>query len=400
MDRIERLLSNRARTSRSSAIRDLLHLLERPGLLSLAGGLPAAEAFPLARIQAALDRVLAERGPYGASALQYGATEGLSALRGLLARQAHAADGRTVSADIVVTTGSQQALDLLARTLLDPGDIVVAERPAYLGSLQAFTAAGAEVVTVGSDDDGMCTDELERRLRRGLRPKALSVVPNFQNPSGTTLAVERRVHLAGLAERYGFVVIEDDPYRALRFTGQDVAPIRAHTDLAVTLGSTSKTIAPGLRVGWLAAPRALVGPLVRAKQTADLHTSTFAQHLVVDLLGDDAFLVAHIARLRALYRERAAALAGSLAARFGDAAQFVEPAGGFFLWVRFPGVDTTAALEGAVDNGVAYVPGTAFTVDGRATEHARLSFASLGPGTLDEAVRRLAVALVPALTRS
>jgi 2-aminoadipate transaminase len=393
MERIGGLLANRARTARSSAIRDLLHLLEQPGMRSLAGGLPAAEALPVDRFRVAFDRAVAAPGPYGPVALQYGATEGVAELRALVATKANATDGRTVTDEVLVTTGSQQAIDLLARVLVDPGDVVVTERPAYLGSLQAFAAAGATMHAVTTDEQGLRTDELEAALRAGLRPKLCSVVPNFQNPSGATLTSERRVHLAALAEHYGFVVVEDDPYRALRFDGPDLAPIRAHTDLAVTLGSTSKILAPGLRVGWAIAPPALLAPMVRAKQAADLHTSTTTQYVALDLLRDTAFLDAHVASLRARYAARCEALANALHTTLGDRAEFTVPDGGFFLWVRLPGVDTTSLLQRAIEERVAFVPGASFATDSSSDDQARLSFASLPPEDLVDAVARLARAL-------
>jgi 2-aminoadipate transaminase len=292
----------------------------------------------------------------------------------------------------LVTTGSQQAIDLLARVLIDPGDVVVVERPAYLGSLQALRAAQATFFAVTSDEHGLRTDELEHALRDGLRPKLCTVVPNFQNPSGATMTTERRAHLGALAERYGFVVVEDDPYRVLRFRGEQPAPIRNHTELAVTLGSTSKLLAPGLRVGWAIAPPGLLAPLVRAKQSADLHTSTTTQLLALELLADPAFLSEHVRRLQDCYSARCAALLRALRHDVPEA-QFVQPDGGFFVWVHLPGVDTTALLPRALDEGVAFVPGTAFTTDGTCGEHARLSFASLDEDALRVAVRRLAAAI-------
>src|SRR5690606_34600230 len=191
-------------------------------------------------------------------------------------------------------------------------------RPAYLGALQTFAGVGARVVTVVSDAEGLRTDELERHLRGGLRPKLCTIVPNFQNPSGATMPTERRAHLAALADRYGFLIVEDDPYRELRFDGDALPPLRAHTDLAVWLGSSSKILAPGLRVGWLAAPAALVGALTRAKQRVDLHTPTLNQLVVLDLLREREFLDAHVTRLRACYAERCDALLRALRDEMGD----------------------------------------------------------------------------------
>jgi 2-aminoadipate transaminase len=386
-------LSLRASTARSSMIRDLLHVLEQPHVLSLAGGLPAAEAMPAERLRLALDRALDEQGRYGPAALQYGPTEGAHALRELIAATAHEHDTRTTVDGVITTTGSQQALDLLARVLLDPGDVVVVEHPAYLGSLQVLTAAGARIVEVQSDADGMRTDALEQLLCDGLRPKLCTVVPNFQNPTGSTLSHERRVHLAALADHYGFVVVEDDPYRALRFRGDDVAPVRANSDLAVTLGSSSKVLAPGLRVGWLAGPPELVRHVVRAKQSVDLHTPMLNQLAVADVLRDRSFLTQHVRRLRALYSLRCEALTTALAAVFGEHIEIEAPEGGFFVWARLPGTDTAALLPLALDEGVAFVPGAEFTTrTGELGDRMRLSFASLDGEGLAEAATRMAAA--------
>lgn len=388
---MEHLLSRRVQAARSSVIRDLLKVVEQPGMLSLAGGLPAPESFPVGRMREAVDRVLGSSAGL-ASPLQYGPTEGVGPLRDWVAAQAGAAQE-----NVVVTTGSQQALDLLAHALCDPGDTVVVEHPAYLGAIQAFEAAGAVLEPVASDAHGLCVDQLEARLAAGLRPKACYVAPNFQNPTGATLALDRRRALAGLADRYGFLVVEDDPYRELRFRGEHLPQVRSFGANVVSLGSTSKVLAPGLRVGWLVAPAWLVPAVARLKQGRDLHTSSLSQWLAHDVLTDDAFLAAHRPVLASLYASRCDALCAALVARFGGGVSFDAPEGGMFVWARLAGVDTTALLPVAAAGGVAFVPGSAFHLDGGGAEHARLSFATLTPDGLAEAVRRLAVAAgVPA----
>ena len=379
---MEALLSRRAAGASSSVIRDLLRLVEQPGVLSLAGGLPAAGCFPVSRLRRAADRALSAGGRYGGAALQYGPTEGDDQLRALAADLLDSPVD-----DVLVTTGSQQGLDLVARALVDPGDVVVVESPSYVGGLQALRACEPNFVAVPIDADGLCTDELERRLHGGLRPKLVYTIPNFQNPSGTTLALERRRHLAALADRFGFVVLEDDPYGALRFRGDPIPSVRTWSDRTVTLGTASKLLAPGLRVAWLAAPRWLVGALIRLKQATDLHTSTFAQRIVADVLADRAFLAEHVTILTRTYRERCDALAGGLAGVVDAAA----PDGGMFLWGRVVGAgfDTAAELPRAVEAGVAYVPGSAFHVDAGGRDAVRLSFATLTPSELVEAARRL-----------
>jgi len=382
---MESLLARRARNARSSVIRDLLRLVEQPGVLSLAGGLPAADCFPVERLRVAADRALAAVGVLGTQALQYGPTEGDGELRDLVAARAG-----VESSSVLITAGSQQALDLLARALIDPGDVVVVERPAYLGALQALRTCEPELVGIESDADGMRTDRLADRLEGGLRPKVVYVVPNFQNPTGAVMAVERRRQLAELADRFGFVVIEDDPYGELRFEGEALPPVASFGERVVRLGTVSKVLAPGLRVGWAIAPAALVGPLVRLKQAADLHTSSLSQRVALDAWGDDAFMAEHLTLLRRVYADRAAALLAALP----PALKADAPRGGLFLWARAVGLDdSTALLPVAVEQGVAFVPGSAFDLDDRPGPWLRLSFSVLDPEQLGLAADRLGAAL-------
>lgn len=376
---------------RSSAIRDLLALGRRPGMLSLAGGLPAAETFPGPELAEATARVLA-RGPD--DALQYGPTEGFDPLRAWIARYEAGRAGRAVeAARVVVTAGSQQALDLVARTLVGPDAEVVVEEPGYLGALQAWRAAGARLVPIPTDDDGLDVDRLAERLAAGLRPVAVHTVTTFHNPSGVTLCAPRRQRLGELADRYGFLVVEDDPYAEIRFAGPALPTVGAGTDRAVTLGSFSKTVAPGLRVGWCVLPRQLLGPVVRLKQAADLHTGSLAQAVVTELVADDVWWARHLATIRAGYAERAAALSGGLRAAFGDRLVLNEPRGGMFLWGRFTdGTRTADLLPRALAAGVAFVPGGEFYTGPGGVDALRLSFATNGPGDLVEAARRLAAA--------
>ena len=293
--------------------------------------------------------------------------------------------------DVLITTGSQQGLDLVARALVDPGDVVVVEAPSYLGALQALRACEPVFAEVGTDERGLRTDVLENLLVAGLRPKLLYTVPNFQNPSGATLPLERRRHLAALADRFGFLIVEDDPYGVLRFRGEHVPSIRTFSDRVVTLGTASKLLAPGLRVAWLAAPEWLFGSLVRLKQAADLHTSSLSQRIVADVLADHDFVAAHVRRVGAIYRERCDALAAAVV----DSVDVVVPDGGMFLWGRVRGdaIDTTELLPRAVELGVAFVPGAAFHVGEGGHESLRLSFSTLTPAELAEAASRLAAAI-------
>ncbi|HSL56583.1 MAG TPA: PLP-dependent aminotransferase family protein [Acidimicrobiales bacterium] len=390
-------LSQRVRDLRSSEIRDLLRLTEAPHVLSLAGGLPDPAGFPTAALARAAATVAGDP-----AALQYGATEGLGELREHIAARAGERLGRIVPVDeVVVTTGSQQGLDLVARALCDPGDVVVVEDPGYLGALQALRAAGVRVVGVPVDDDGLRVDSLDALLRDGLRPRLVYTVPTFSNPTGATLSAERRAALAALADRHGVVVVEDAPYEDLRFRGASLPPVAAGTDRVVSLGSFSKTIAPGLRVGWARGPVDVVRALVTLKQATDLHTSTLAQHLVLALLRRPGWLDAHIAASAASYARREAALAAALVAALGERITVRRPDGGMFTWATLTGPspdapppDTRALLVTALDHDVAFVPGDAFAVDRPQPGALRLSFATVAVEQIDEAVARLARALV------
>lgn len=395
-------LSERARGATSSAIRDLLKLTEQPGILSLAGGLPNAGSFPVAELRRAAMELLDASGTYGPGALQYGRTEGITPLRELVA--AHRISP-TDPEHVVITTGSQQAIDLLGRVLIDRGDVVVVESPSYVGALQALRAYDPQLVGVPGDGEGIDTEALERLLAGGLRPVACYVVANFANPTGATLSAVRRAHLLELARRYEFVILEDDPYGELRFRGTPTTPIRdlpGAADHVVALGTVSKVLAPGLRVGWAVLPEWLVSPLVIAKQAVDLHTSTLSQHLAVALLSDAEAQAERVRANAARYGRHAEALHAALGRHLGEVLEVRPVDGGMFLWAccTDPSADTAAMLPLAVDAGVAYVPGTAFSVgdDDAAVlaRHLRMSFATLEPEQFDEAARRLALALVPA----
>lgn len=376
-------LSTASRAVRGSAIRDLLSLTSRPEVISLAGGLPATDLLPRERIATAAAAALADP-----AAVQYGETAGLPSLRAVLAAHESARCGRPVT-DVVVTSGSQQGLDLVARALLDRGDPVVVEEPAYVGALQVFQAAGAALHPVPLDADGLRVDVLERRLRDGLRPRLVHTVPTSHNPRGVTLAPGRRARLTALAETFGFLVVEDDPYGLLAYDGAPPLPVAAHSDRVVRLGSASKVLAPALRVGWVSGPPAVLAAVERLKQCTDLCTSSLTQAIAADLLGDPAFLDAHLRRVRDATAARAAAFTAAIAGHLPGARCSV-PAGGMFCWLELPGVDTTALLPRALEHGVGFVPGSAFAVHAPQRESLRCCFASHPEPVIAEAVRRLA----------
>lgn len=382
-------LSSAAQRSRSSAIREILRVTEQPGVLSLAGGLPAPEAFPLAELARASAEV-AE-----AAAFQYSTTEGLAALRERIAAWEHATGSVTEPDGVLVTSGSQQALDLIARTFTDTGTLVAIDDPGYVGAIQVFETAGARFLPIPVDADGMEVAALEAALTGGARIKLCYTVPDGHNPTGTTLSTARRQALAALADRYGFLVVEDGAYRSL---GDPRPPVRAFTDRALSVGTVSKTLAPGLRVGWVSGTSDLVTPLARMKQRLDLNTGAFPQRIVLSLVTDEGWWAAHIDRVRHLYTERRLALAAAVRTQLAPLGFALSPAdAGMFLWGRFDDIDADSLLAEATRRGVAYVPGSAFAPAQVTTAHRRalrLSFATLPPERLECAVGRLAEAVV------
>ena len=366
---------------RGSTIRDLLAVTEQPGVLSLAGGLPATDLIPVDRIADAAARMIGQP-----NALQYTTSRGVSLCRDVVASVEGVDPHR-----ILLTHGSQQALSLLAQALVDPGDIVVVDDPVYVGALQAFQCVRAEIVALPITSDGTNVGALSRLLERGVRPRIVHTVSNFHNPSGATASTATRNSLADLAETYGFWIVEDDPYGRLSFDGASPTPIPG--ERTIRLGSASKTLAPALRVGWLNATPAVVDLVERLKQSADLCGSTLNQLMVADLLSDTTWFDAHIDMIASAYAFRAHALTSALDDELGDSVEYTSPSGGMFCWVRLPGVDTSELLSVALSYGVAFVPGSAFAVDADLTDSARLSFATLQPDTLREAVRRLRSAI-------
>ncbi len=385
------LLNHRATTARSSTIRDLLDQARTPGMISFAGGIPDPDRFPLALLADLAAGVVRGRGH---ETLQYGATSGEGETRAALAGLYGPIPGGPAIGpdDLVVTSGAQQALDLVGDLQAAMGDPVVCGDADYLGMLGVLNDHGAVPHPIPIDGDGLDVERLEVELRGGLRPRACYLVPHHHNPTGATIDVERRQRLHRLSARYGFVVIEDDPYRSLSYDGSEPVEMAADPELTVRIRSTSKILTPGLRIGALAGPRWLTDAAAIQKQSADLHTSTLSQALVVAALGT-GFIEGHIAELRLAYRSKLDVLIDALLATFGDRAELVRPSGGMFLWVRFPGVDTSAWLDRALEHGACFVPGQAFAVDTDLSEWVRLSFVTASVTELVEGVGRLAAAV-------
>jgi len=394
----------RTRDIKSSAIRELLKITQQPEIISFGGGLPADDVFPLERVEEACRKVLKEN---AALALQYGETEGYKPLREMIARHISRYGIKAQAENVLITTGSQQALDLIGKLLINPGDRVLVEAPTYLGALQAFSVYGADYVSVPCDENGLRTDLLEERLRLG--PKFMYVLPNFQNPGGTTLSEDRRYTLVSLAKEYGIPIVEDDPYGQLRYEGEHLAPLvvldreSAPLDQNFTLGNViylstfSKTLAPGLRLGWTVAPAEVIAKLAQLKQGADLHTSTFTQVVAYEVARGN-FLDEHVRRIRKVYRERRDVMLEALAQNFPPEVQWTHPQGGLFLWVTLPeGVDANELFHEALKQNVAFVPGDSFFAPNENSQegrrHLRLNFSHAQPEKIREGIRRLAAAI-------
>jgi 2-aminoadipate transaminase len=393
--------AQRTKGVKSSVIRELLKLTQRPEVISFAGGLPAPELFPIERFQEACQRVLAEK---GSSALQYGTTEGYAPLREMIAHNMSRYGIVAGVENVLITSGSQQALDLIGKLLVNPGDHLLVEAPTYLGALQAFDVYGAEYVSVPIDDNGLQTELLDEALRSG--PKFMYVLPNFQNPGGVTLSEGRRHELVFLADKYGIPIIEDDPYGQLRYEGEHLPALvvvdreNLRRDDGYRLGnviylsSFSKTLAPGLRLGWIVAPTEVIGKLVQLKQGADLHTSTFAQFVAYEV-ARDGFLDEHVRNIRQVYRQRRDAMLSALKEFFPPEVTWTHPAGGLFLWVNLPeGIECQALFEVALRENVAFVPGNCFYATGdEGRRHMRLNFSNAQPEQIREGIRRLSAAV-------
>jgi 2-aminoadipate transaminase len=374
---------------RSSAVRDLFAAASRPDMISLSGGMPAVSRVPHEVVAAAArDAVRHE----GAAALQYGSSNGRPEIRALIGELMAEIGVRLSPDDILVTAGAQQALDLLAKTFINPGDTIIAEGPTYVGALQAFSAYEPEIRCVPMDDDGMRMDLLEAELRRlGARgAKFIYTIPNFQNPAGVTMSPERRRRLLELSREYDIPVVEDDPYGRLRFHGGHIKPLRALDDEVIYLGTFSKIFAPGLRLGWVTAPKPILAKILLVKQAADLCGSNFAQ-----VTAERYFKGTRWRRvLRGLtdtYSERRDAMLAALEEHFPVEARWTKPDGGFFVWVELPRfVDCNAMLAEAVERGVTYAPGDGFYPDGRGRNCMRLAFCYAEPEAINEGIRRLA----------
>lgn len=379
-----------------STIRQILKATEQPEMISFAGGLPAPECFPVTEVAQSAQRVLADSGP---QALQYAVTEGFAPLREKFAAEMRNRHVFCSPENILITSGSQQALDLIAKVFLDPGDCVLTECPTYLAALQAFRAYEVRFAPAPTDESGLDPDRMEEVLRRD-RPKLLYTIPNFQNPTGITLAAERRRKIYELAAQYGMVIVEDDPYGKLRYAGSDIPPVKSFDQDGIVLyvSTVSKTITPGLRIGWVVGPEAVLRKLVIAKQAADLHTSNIDQR-IVDRYLSDFDNSAHVQRIRNLYGSRFALMNTCLSARMPAGFHWTCPEGGMFLWVTCPeGIDTQEMMHQAVERKVLFVPGRDFFPDGSGHRYMRLNFSNASEESIGIGIARLAEVAEQALS--
>ncbi len=385
-------LARRAERMNPSVIREILKVTEKPGIISFGGGLPSARTFPVTEFAAACAKVLRDDAP---AALQYAASEGF---RPLVEMVVERLPWKVDPAQVLITTGSQQGLDLVAKVLADAGSRVLVETPTYLGALQAFAPMEPEIVSVASDEHGVDVDDLQRQWRPDTR--FLYVLPNFQNPTGRTMTEARRSALVARAAELGLPLVEDNPYGDLWFDTPPPAPLTARNpDGCIYLGSFSKVLAPGLRLGFLVAPKAVFPKLLQAKQAADLHSPGFNQRIVAEVMKD-GFLDRHVPTIRSLYKAQRDAMLGALAREFpvgtdpDERLTWNRPDGGMFLWARLPrGMNAVDLLPKAVDKGVAYVPGTAFYADKPDPRTLRLSFVTPSVPDIERGVAALAAAV-------
>jgi len=396
----------------SSIIRELLKLTQEPDIISFAGGLPAPDVFPVAAFEEAASRVLRS---HGSQALQYSATEGYLPLREWIVDYMSGYGIEANVENVLITSGSQQALDLIGKVLINPGDLILSEKPTYLGALQAWRTYQADYTSVPIDDDGLQIELLEEALCGG--PKFMYILPNFQNPGGVTLSLERRYELVKIADRYGVPIIEDDPYGELRYEGEHLPPLvvldaqrqngssgysNGHGFLrgnVIYISTFSKTLAPGLRLAWMVAPTEVINRCVMAKQGMDLHTSSFVQMTAYDVLKDN-FLKDHVQIIRQVYGERRNVMLNALEHFFPHDARWTHPKGGLFLWATLPEeIDTMKLMPKAIENKVVYVPGSVFFPDGSGHNTFRLNFSNAPPEDIELGIRRLGEVLKAELKR-
>jgi len=392
LERYAGLFAKRTQVMRSSAMRDLMALTERSDIISLAGGLPDTSSFPAESFASIMSRVAVDS---CARSLQYGPTEGLAVLKSCIA-DVMAEEGTQIDAeDVLVTTGGQQVIDLVCKTLIDPGDVIIAEAPTYPGAVPTFCSYEAEVIQIAGDEDGMRIDELERTLaelaEQGRSPKFIYTVPTFQNPSGTTMSLPRRRRLVEVIRERELLALEDNPYGLLRYEGDPLPTLYSLDggDFVIYLGTFSKILSPGVRLGWSVGPRPVLDKMNVGKQAADLCSSSLTQFFVAAYFASGRWQD-YVHSLKEIYRRRRDVMLDALAECFGPECTWTHPQGGLFIWATLPDyIDTTDLLARALDQHVAFVPGRAAYLDGRGANSMRLNFSGVGEADIREGVRRI-----------
>ena len=391
--------SKRVPADGTDAVGAILQAAADPKIISFAGGLPAPELFPVKEMKATVDKVFEE---HGQEAMQYGAAKGVTALREVI--QQHVKEKENVDSEldnVLVTTGSEQALDLVGKAFVDPGDTVLVEQPTYLCALDVFRSYGANFASVEMDEDGMKMDALEEALKANPNTKLIYTVPNFQNPTGRTMTEERRKQLAELAEKYDVYVLEDNPYGEIRFAGQHVPAVKSFdkSGHVLYMSTFSKTLAPGFRLGWLVADEDVVNKLTVLKQSADLHTDNLAQFAVAQFFADND-VDAHVKEISDLYGKRKDLMLEGIKKYFPEGVKYTNPEGGMFLWVEVPGVDDTVELfKECLEHDVAFVPGDPFFA-GKAQPGAfRLNYSNMKEDQIEVGLKRLGAALTAAVNK-
>lgn len=391
--------SKRVPADGTDAVGAILQAAADPKIISFAGGLPAPELFPVNEMKAAVDKVFEE---HGQEAMQYGAAKGVTALREVI--QQHVKEKENVDSEldnVLVTTGSEQALDLVGKAFVDPGDTVLVEQPTYLCALDVFRSYGANFASVEMDEDGMKMDALEEALKANPNTKLIYTVPNFQNPTGRTMTEERRKQLAELAEKYDVYVLEDNPYGEIRFAGQHVPAVKSFdkSGHVFYMSTFSKTLAPGFRLGWLVADKAVVNKLTVLKQSADLHTDNLAQFAVAQFFADND-VDAHVKEISALYGKRKDLMLEGIKEYFPEGVKYTDPEGGMFLWVEVPGVDDTVELfKECLEHDVAFVPGDPFFAGEVQPGAFRLNYSNMKEDQIEVGLKRLGAALTAAVNK-
>lgn len=391
--------SKRVPADGTDAVGAILQAVADPKIISFAGGLPAPELFPVKEMKAAVDKVFEE---HGQEAMQYGAAKGVTALREVI--QQHVKEKENVDSEldnVLVTTGSEQALDLVGKAFVDPGDTVLVEQPTYLCALDVFRSYGANFASVEMDEDGMKMDALEEALKANPNTKLIYTVPNFQNPTGRTMTEERRKQLAELAEKYDVYVLEDNPYGEIRFAGQHVPAVKSFdkSGHVFYMSTFSKTLAPGFRLGWLVADKAVVNKLTVLKQSADLHTDNLAQFAVAQFFADND-VDAHVKEISALYGKRKDLMLEGIKKYFPEGVKYTDPEGGMFLWVEVPGVDDTVELfKECLEHDVAFVPGDPFFAGEVQPGAFRLNYSNMKEDQIEVGLKRLGAALTAAVNK-